>query len=236
MKPLNVSAFSLPGGRDINEDAVRSGRRGRRLVAVAADGLGGQGGGDVASRIAADEALEALLSAPKVNPDAAQRLLEQINSSVLAEQLQAGCKMMSTLAFAVAQGRRLLLAHLGDTRIYRFRGGRLIYCSRDHSVTQTLADSGEITREAMRTHESRNLLLQCLGQMATPNPEIRQGFLLGEERLLLCTDGFWEKFSDEELARAMTGESVDAILDRLKETALSRAGEDSDNISAILVG
>lgn len=236
MKKLSIASFSLKGGRELNEDAVRSGHRGRRYVGVVADGLGGQGGGDVASRIVADAALRAMLDEPRPSPAALRSLMERINASVLAEQINAGCKMMSTLAVAVVDGRRLLLAHLGDTRIYRFRGGRLLYCSHDHSVTQTLADSGEITREEMRTHETRNLLLKCLGMMETPSPVVHRGFWLGSERLLLCSDGFWEKFSDAELCRAMAGPSPEAVLRRLKKAAIARADAESDNITALIIG
>ena len=236
MKQLSICSFSLPGGREVNEDAVRSDRRGNRLVGIVADGLGGQGGGDVASRIVADEALNKLMAAPKLSPAFIREMMERINSSVLAEQFQAGCKMMSTLALAAVQGHRVLLAHLGDTRTYRFRNGRLIYCSKDHSITQTLVDSGDVHRDDMRFHETRNLLLQSLGQMETPDPEIRQGILFGNEKLLLCSDGFWEKFSDRELAKAMTHGSAQSIMDRLKREAVKRSAPDSDNISALLIG
>ena len=236
MRKLSISSFSLIGGRDVNEDAVREGCRGRRLVGVAADGLGGQGGGDVASRIAAEEALSALMDAQRPSADLVRRMMEHANSAVLAEQFSSGCKMMTTLAIAVVDGRRVLTAHLGDTRVYRFRGDRLIHCSRDHSVTQKLVDGGEITREEMRTHETRNLLLKCLGEMETPDPEIQNGFMWGRERLLLCTDGFWEKFSDAELAAAMTADSPQTIMERLKETALERADGESDNMTALLIG
>jgi len=236
MRELSICAFSLIGGREVNEDAVCQGRRGRRVVGVVADGLGGQGGGDVASRLAAEETLKILLEAKRLSPAALRDAMERVNSTVLAQQFASGCKMMTTLAVAAVEGRRVLLAHLGDTRVYRFRNGRLIYCSSDHSVTQKLADSGEITRDQMRDHETRNLLLKCLGQMETPAPETRQGWMLGNERLLLCTDGFWEKFSDGELARAMADSSVENILSGLKKTALERADAESDNISALLIG
>lgn len=236
MKNLTIRSFSLAGGREVNEDAVRQGERGRRVVGVAADGLGGEGGGDVASRLAADEALRILLEANRLSPALMRNIMERVNSTVLAQQFSTGIRMMTTLAVAAVEGRRVLLAHLGDTRVYRFRNGRLIYCSSDHSVTQKLVDSGEITREQMRTHETRNLLLKCLGQMETPSPGIRQGWMMGNERLLLCTDGFWEKFSDGELCRAMAGGSVEEILSGLEKTALQRTDAESDNISALLIG
>lgn len=236
MKKLSIAAFSLVGGRDVNEDAVRHAQRGRRCAGVVADGLGGQGGGDVASRLAADAALAALMDAPKLSAALPRRLMEKVNSTVLAQQFESGIQMMTTLAVAAVDGRRVLLAHLGDSRVYRFRNGRMIYCSSDHSVTQKLADSGEITHDGMRFHETRNLLLKCLGQMEPPEPEVRLGFLLGQERLLLCSDGFWEKFSDAELSAAMRGASVEAISESLKKTALDRADAYSDNISALIIG
>lgn len=236
MKKLSIARFSVQGGREVNEDAMASAHRGRRYVGVVADGLGGQGGGNVASRIVADTLFQQMLDEPRPSPAAVRSVMERANSSVLAEQISAGCKMMSTVAVVVVDGRQLLMAHLGDTRIYRFRGNRLLYCSHDHSVTQSLADSGEITREQMRTHETRNLLLKCLGMMETPNPVIRRGFVWGDEKLLVCSDGFWEKFSDAELCEAMSGRGAEAILSGLKKTALARAGEDSDNITALLIG
>ncbi len=236
MSAMNVCGFSLAGGRDVNEDAIRFDRRGGRAVAVAADGLGGEGGGDAASRAAADAALDALMRAPRLDRRALLGAMERANAAVLARQLEAGGGVMTTLTLAAAQGLRLWVAHVGDTRAYRFRGGRLLSCTRDDSVTQSLADSGEITREQMRTHESRNLLLKCLGRLELPDPTIRCFMRLGHDRLLVCTDGLWEKFSDAELCALMAGDSAEAALARLRRAALARVGPDSDNLSAVLLG
>ena len=236
MKKPEVIAFSLPGGRALNEDTVLTWEGGNRTIGIVADGLGGQGEGDLASRIAAETAMETLKAAPRVNGTVLRNAMSRANAAVRTAQSAKGSRMMSTLAMAVWEGHQIWISHLGDTRIYRFRGGRMQSCTRDDSVTQALADSGEISRDEMRTHETRNLLLRCLGGKETADPVPEHYLWWGGSRVLICSDGFWEHFEDAELAETIFQGSPAEALDRLKKMAQGRVRENGDNLSALLIG
>ena len=229
-------SFSLTGGREVNEDTVLTFSGDGRIIAVVADGLGGLGGGDVASQAAASAAMNVLKGTDAPPEKALRKAMERANTAVLACQAEKQGKMMSTIAMAVLKGHRAWTATLGDTRVYRFSGGRLQGCSHDDSVPQALADQGEITREEMRGHESRNLLTRCLGRFETPEAEVLHAWRWKSTRLLLCSDGFWEYFPDAELEEEMSRGRADEILERLKSKVLERMKQDGDNCSAVLIG
>jgi serine/threonine protein phosphatase PrpC len=126
---------------------------------------------------------------------------------------------------------------LGDSRLYRFRGHQLLTHTRDHSVPQALYDAGEIQASEIRHHEDRAKVLRCLGSKVPPRATISVGDpLMANDRFLLCTDGFWESVTEDEIKRDL--ESADSAREWLDSLALrvrARATPQQDNYSAIAV-
>ena len=129
--------------------------------------------------------------------------------------------------------------HIGDSRIYYFRNGRVESQTRDHSVPQMLSEAGMIRPDDIRSHPDRNKLLQCMGTEWDGKPyEIEMSIpRKGEQFFLLCSDGFWEQIYEGEMERLLQNAEgpqtwLDAKLRIVKERG---SGEEMDNYSAIAV-
>lgn len=234
---FDCAVYSNIGGRDVNEDSTLCRQQEGTLLAAVADGLGGHGGGEIASSTALS-ALEASL--PRLNPPAEETLrtvCADLNLAVLAKQTEQ-LKMKTTLAMALTDGKTLAFLHVGDSRVYYFHNGEIAYQSSDHSVSQLAVLANEITREQIRFHEDRSRLLRSLGSEGSAAPEIQilPGAPVSGDALLLCTDGFWEyvleKEMQKELRRTKTAKDW---LEQMKKSIRRRADKKNDNNSAVAV-
>ena len=144
--------------------------------------------------------------------------------------------MGSTLTLAVVEGRRLTVAHIGDSRAYLWRDGELRQLTEDHSVPGALLRQGKIEIDELYTHPHRNVLYRCLG--LKPGVEVDQNapleLQLGDG-LLLCSDGLWDMVypADRLAALVAAGGDPPAICRRLIDAANQAGGE--DNVTAIWV-
>ena len=124
--------------------------------------------------------------------------------------------------------------HIGDSRLYLIRNGRILHRTRDHTIVQQLLDAGRIREEAITSHPERNRLLQCLGGYQAPRPEP-----LGSERLekndivLLCSDGFWNPLTQRQMLHALMSRDLAVAIPELVTLAEGRAGRECDNISVV---
>lgn len=227
--------------------------------AVVADGMGGHPGGDVASRIAAETAasvLEAELGPePEPPADRSVRLERAMRRSVMRahEAIRARGReepdldgMGTTLtAFAVdADSDVFVLGHVGDSRAYRYRSGRLTQLTRDDTWVQERVDAQQLTDEQARRHPMAHLLTQCLGLEDTPVPHIIQGPVEVGDVYLLCSDGLVGMLEDPRLAEILAAElgtnGTPPTADRGTEAlrALVDAANEAgghDNITAVLI-
>lgn len=191
---------SMQGGRSYNEDSVRCVKHDSMLVVTVADGLGGHGGGQIASSLASQTITDLFTANPEISIPNIQRIFEAANRKVLTAQTPA-CQMKSTGVALFIKNDTAIWGHAGDSRLYHFVNGRLVFQTSDHSVSQMAVLSGEIKPSQIRFHEDRNKVLRAFGNDENIKTEVSPVQKLDHEfhTFLLCTDGFWEYVLEEEM-------------------------------------
>ena len=233
------------GMRSTNQDAMGAARNGALACFVIADGTGGHQGGEVASRIVVDALLGAFAAEPAFG---AQSLLSYVGQSIAqVAQAKLGDQKLSDMSSSVAallvdeQAACAVWAHLGDTRIYLFRAGRLLTVTKDHSLTQQLIDAGYASAAQLRTHPQRNILLAAVGaegEIPVAASEHVVALMPGDA-LLACSDGLWEWVLESEMEQALLGASDSedwlAAMCARADAAVETAGRSRDNYSAYAI-
>jgi PPM family protein phosphatase len=203
------------------------------LFAVA-DGMGGAKAGEVASAVAAEAVEGATESGEPVEAQLAN-IVRQANRRIydlaVADESRRG--MGTTLTLAKVHGDEVSLAHVGDSRAYRLRGGELEQLTRDHSLVAELERSGQITPEAAEHHPQRSIITRALGP--EPDVEVDTYTLAGREGdlFLICSDGLTSMISDDEVGSILrSAGSLEEAADELVRAANQSGGK--DNITVIL--
>ena len=209
---------------------------------IVADGMGGAAAGEVASRLAIRTLLDIVLDVPewvlRVDDDAAERLLERTADyyhrvdEVLGQHGLADPKldgMGTTMTMLFSLGPDAFVAHVGDSRAYLLRRGRLQQLTRDHTHVQRLVDAGTITRQEAETHALRHVLTNVLGGVdRTVEVDLERFALAEDDRLLLCSDGLSEVVRDAEIAAELERHAEPAQACRaLLDLALERGAPDN---------
>ena len=240
-----MAQITSPGARAINEDSVSSRSTQDRECVIVADGAGGHLGGATASAVVVDAVAAAFLRQPELSADALKAAIKEADAALRTQQqAQSGLgDMCSTLAVAVIDRAKgtAIWGHVGDTRIYHFRRNALLSVSKDHSVVQQLVDAGLVQGDEIRNHPNRSVLLVALGMKngsdyASLAPSVLDApiTLVDGDTLLLCTDGFWELVTEDDMERALKlASSADDWLALMEAELRLRLKPMSDNYSAI---
>ncbi len=238
---------SLVGAREEQQDRVEIFRSGGECLLVLADGLGGHEGGAEAAQTVVDEAGRLFVGRGAAQSAAATGPLPAGPEQLLRDIACGAHWRMRRGAGVAAAGpgctclllhltrRRAIWAHVGDSRLYRFRDGRLSGRTLDHSVVELLRLKGRISEAEMKSHPDRNRLLEALGGSAPPRLEFDRKPARASDGFLLCSDGLWENVSDSQLEQAMRAGDLQAGLDGLVRRARATGGADCDNISVAAV-
>jgi protein phosphatase len=237
VESTNLEPFQIPPMR---EDVGH-------LFAIA-DGMGGMASGEEASRLAISAGLELVRDSARWHLDftdpaevddlmaTCRRYIRQINRRVY-EQAATNAAMEgmgTTLTVAYSVGHRLFVIHVGDSRIYLAHGGILQQLTRDHTVAQDLALSGQITQAEVKSHRMRNVLTNYIGSPGDGiEAELHRLDLADGDRLMLCSDGLTDLVDDAQIASILDEESEpQATCDRLIDAALQAGGR--DNVTVIV--
>ncbi len=229
--------------RENNEDAVAFDAVGQ--LALLADGMGGYSAGEVAASMAIG-LIQADLSRhlSPVRPGNGSRELRQAlttavhnaNASIWScAASQPNCRGMgTTLVAAVFLDASVLVAHVGDSRCYRWRAGELVRLTRDHSVVQEQIDAGLVTLEEAPFAPNRNLVTRALGVMDTVEVDLAEHPVGADDVYLLCSDGLTDMLTDEAIATALADlNPLAQRAQRLVDAANAAGGR--DNVSVLLV-
>lgn len=213
-------------------------RKGR--LAVIADGMGGHEGGLEASRMAVETVREVYDQGFHGDPQAA--LVEAFAAAHIriqdyGEQNPVFHGMGTTCTAIVVRTRQLYFGHVGDSRLYLIRGGRILRLTRDHSYVGRLVESGIVRAEDAEKHPQRHILTAALGagrEVAMDGSEQCVALQDGDD-LLLCTDGLWSVVTDEELETAVSGKSPAESCSALVKLARERGGPDNITLQVLRV-
>jgi len=235
---LKFTGFSDPGLiRSNNQDAFYIDPEGRFFIV--ADGMGGHAGGEEASRIASMQIQKYLLSnwdSSKSSDELLQSALWEANEAILQDQQEHSERAdMGTTVVAVVfrPGESPHVAHIGDSRLYRFRSSLLELITEDHTWVARALKMGDINIEEARNHPFRHVLSRCLGRDDLHEVDVQPLDVKSGDRLLLCSDGLTEELADEKIAHYLQEKTA------LEKTALSliEGAKDQgghDNITVVI--
>ncbi|RZU00989.1 Stp1/IreP family PP2C-type Ser/Thr phosphatase [Rivibacter subsaxonicus] len=229
--------------RNNNEDSVAVDET--ALLAVLADGMGGYNAGEVASGMATSfikaELGRWLTEATAQATDADVRramdiCVENANRAIFnaANSNPQYAGMGTTLLLAVMRESRVLVGHVGDSRVYRWRDDELVQITRDHSLLQEQIDAGLLSPEQAAMSQHRNLVTRAVGVEDTVLLETHLHEMRGGDTLLLCSDGLSDMLSDPQMAQLLLDhDALPEAAQALVDAANDAGGR--DNISVILV-
>jgi serine/threonine protein phosphatase PrpC len=241
---IEYADLSLLGDREDNQDRVTVSAAEQAALLIVIDGMGGHSDG---SR-AADTALKSLLesfrqtSLPVFDPLGFLHLaLSRAHDEVakLGNGQAIDTRPRATTAICLVQEGAAFWAHIGDSRVYHLRHGKIVQRTRDHSHVELLLREGKITEEELPTHPMRNFVECCLGgDPAIPEMSVSgRNALLPGDVLLLCTDGIWANLRDTDIAGFFREDNQElrARLEALGRRAVQASAPFSDNSTAAVL-
>ena len=210
------------------------------MLGIVADGMGGKSGG----RKAADQVIltaQQLFERYSPEDESPAELLGQIANEahlmIKLTAISAEEEPHSTIAsFVVSADRSAHWVHSGDSRLYWFRGPKLLRRTLDHSYVQRLVDEGQLSETEAAVHPQSNLLTSCLGTVQDPTStsERLEGLELGDT-LMACSDGLWHYFTPQELGSVLHSLAPREAAELLISKARQRARGGGDNLSVAIV-
>ena len=225
--------------RPINEDRYLVPEEGDSIVLVA-DGMGGHKAGEVASETAAQtiRACAVKMHGREISIKTALKWVRQANQIIyrMANEKPECMGMGTTMTFLYFMNKHALLAHVGDSRCYRIRDGRIMQLTKDHSLVAELVRIGEITPEQARNHPYRNIITRALGTDDYVAVDAQDIPVEENDVYLLCSDGLSNYLEEDELLHAVQTQPSDALCYHLVQIALDRGGRDNITVVAAYCG
>lgn len=222
-------------------------------VYLVADGMGGHAAGEVASRLASEEIIRTLNGRSPSDHETWPEhwnMARSATANLLVDAVLSGhdrvtravsrdmnLKGMGTTVVVAVHPQRadhLIICHVGDSRAYRFREGRIDLLTDDHSWVHEQVTAGFLTEEAARSHPLKNVVTQALGGSSEPKVDILETELADGDLYLLCSDGLNSMLTDEEIADLLSqGGTLAELTRKLIVAANERGG--NDNVSVVVL-
>ncbi len=231
---ITFDSYTAVGGRANNEDSLICCIKNDCQLFAVADGLGGHDNGELASEMVVNEMRELF----EMNPASfdMEYSIISANRKILALQEITGMKMKTTIVAAHVDNNRVRVTNIGDSRVYAFKGDKIIYQSVDHSASQMAVTIGEITPDQIRTHEDRNVLTRALGISDNLKVDCIEIKIDEFDALLLCSDGFWEYVLEDDMIKTLsTSKNPDVWLYKMRDVLASNSPPNNDNNTAITI-
>lgn len=225
-----------------NQDAVAGKVISKRLAwMVVCDGMGGNNGGDIASRIAIEV----------ISKNITEHLREEQDANYIIELMKNSIELASatifneskkdddlkgmgtTVVVAVISDNHLYVVHAGDSRAYLIRDSEIEQISVDHSMVQQMVEIGEITAEEAKNHIQKNIITKALGVESSVNPDHTIIKLNNKDVILLCTDGLSNHLEDSEIYKIFSRCNLEELPNLLIDKCNARGGKDNITVSLI---
>lgn len=225
--------------RNSNQDAYFAGEISQDVTfAVVCDGMGGANAGNVASEIAVKTISEYIVNSYRNNM-ALDDIIKMVKNAITSANIEIFDKsksdkdlegMGTTVVAAVIRGTNAVVANVGDSRVYVVND-EIKQLTTDHSIVQTLIETGKITREDAMVHPRKNVITRALGAEAEVVADVEEYNLSKEDTLLLCTDGLTNFVREDEILNTFKNNDISLVCEKLIE--LANLGGGGDNITAV---
>ena len=233
-----IAQFTSAGGRGHNEDRAGIAERKNAVLLAVADGLGGHSGGELAAQTAVETILRLFRSIKQPQlPDPFAFLALTIlkaHSSIVARARANSppLEARTTCVLCLVQDGYAYWAHVGDSRLYHFRGTQLVSRTEDHSTIEELRRDGVITEDEMASHPRKSFLLRSLGGKGEPRISLGEETALQPgDSILLCSDGLWEGMPTKEIGRYLATPKLENGIEEMLYNTEKRMGESCDNVT-----
>jgi len=231
------------GGRIENQDSFGSTQTKFGELIIICDGMGGHNGGRHAANRAVQIIIEEVTKSIDINPaKTLQKAILKANEAILQESsTNVSLKGMgSTVVALLVTPERAICCHVGDSRIYQLRKGKILHRTSDHSLVFDLVRQGKMTEEQARLSDKSNVITRSLGISPTVNVEIADNLSYQtDDRFLLCTDGIWSMIPENQLIEMISEEvDVESVVAKLVEkinTIGIACGGNHDNLTVALI-
>lgn len=227
--------------RQTNQDAfINTVLSGNATLSVVCDGMGGANAGNVASNMATNTIVEYIKRSfvPTLKPSSIKNLLSSAintaNSEILdkAESEAEFGGMGTTAVVTLIIGSTAYIAHVGDSRAYLIKDDKVVQLTRDHSVVQTLIETGHLTADEAKNHPERNVITRAIGIMPNVESDYTEVSIDGGV-LIICTDGISNVIGEEQFKKCVN----EASLEELPKTLIDLANslDSGDNVTACVI-
>ncbi|NIP72114.1 MAG: serine/threonine-protein phosphatase [Gammaproteobacteria bacterium] len=226
------------GNRSSNQDRCTAVRRDDTVLLVVADGMGGHARGELAAQTVIESMTHTMERVPMPVAEPSRflkRAIERAHSDIIAagERQRPPVHPRTTVVACLVHEMKAYWAHVGDSRLYLIREGKVLVRTRDHTYVEDLFQKRAISESDMLTHPLRNTVVHCLGG-APKLPPVTVGeptaLHLGD-LLVLCSDGFWGALTERGLVEMLHAEDLEASTDSAAEAAERASYPNADNVS-----
>jgi len=240
IEAASITDSGLNPHKKVNEDSFLVLKE--KGVYVVADGVGGADAGDVASQSVVETIKKSISNKsqyPKrLKTDSIGLIKDLINAGnivVYNIAKKKGSQMASTIAMLIVVSDYAILGHVGDSRIYVARNGKLLQLTKDHSKLQALIDSHSITPEEVEDFQDRHVITKALGLEPKTDPDIQKVMLKNNDIFILCTDGIYNHNSNDEILENVNSNRLDLkrVCEVFKDNCYKKGAK--DHLTAIVL-
>ena len=210
--------------------------------AIVCDGMGGPNGGQVASEMACNTISTRLMESDNI----VDKTDEEIKSLVISATSEANMEvykmsniepgykgMGTTVVFALRINQKVYITHIGDSRAYVLRGGKLYQITKDHSMVQELVEQGKISAEEAKVHPNKNMITRAVGVNLTVNIDYLEVLFEKQSKILLCSDGLTNMLSDSIIESTLCKYNAETTCKKLINLSNKAGGIDNITVAVM---
>lgn len=235
---LDLACITNSGSRTINQDFAGYERYGNICCLVVADGVGGCQYGEYAAYLAVESICQSFQKEPIVTEVVLHKHIQEASQHILdiIQKHPEMHTMHTTIAVVYLDENHVVVGHVGDSRIYIFHKGKIVYCSQDHSLVMQKVLKGELQADEIRSHPKRNIITSALGSQLPKQIDTRKiDFpFIPQDGILLCSDGFWELILEDEMLELLSiSETTKQWVSEMERLVSNRQSSRSDNYTCL---